>query len=59
MSSSPRGHTPLAGLVVVSLGASLAAMDLAVNVAFPSITDAFALETRSIRWVVICHVLTE
>ena len=50
--------TPLAGLVVVSLGASLAAMDLAVNVAFSSITDAFTLETRSIRWVVICYVLT-
>jgi hypothetical protein len=29
-----------------------------VNVAFPSITDAFLLETRSIRWVVICYVLT-
>src|SRR5687768_4869016 len=33
-------------------------MDLAVNVAFPSITAAFGLETRSIRWVVICYVLT-
>jgi MFS family permease len=42
---------------VVGLGASLAAMDLAVNVAFPSITVAFGLETRSIRWVVICYVL--
>jgi MFS family permease len=42
---------------VVGLGASLAAMDLAVNVAFPSITAAFGLETRSIRWVVICYVL--
>ena len=51
-------QSPLAGLFVVSLGASLAAMDLAVNVAFPSISDAFALETRAIRWVVICYVLT-
>lgn len=50
--------TPVAGLFVVSLGASLATMDIAVNVAFPSITDAFALETRAIRWVVICYVLT-
>ena len=33
-------------------------MDLAVNVAFPSISAAFDLETRSIRWVVICYVLT-
>jgi len=32
-------------------------MDLAVNVAFPSISAAFALETRSIRWVVISYVL--
>src|SRR5690606_29473662 len=40
------------------LGASLAAMDLAVNVAFPAITAAFALETRAIRWVVVCYVLT-
>ena len=51
-------YTPIAGLFVVSLGASLAVMDLAVNVAFPSITAAFSLETRSIRWVVICYVLT-
>ena len=53
-----RQYAPLAGLFVVSLGASLAAMDLAVNVAFPSITAAFELETRAIRWVVICYVLT-
>jgi MFS family permease len=53
-----RQYAPLAGLAVVGLGASLAAMDLAVNVAFPSITAAFGLETRSIRWVVICYVLT-
>jgi len=33
-------------------------MDLAVNVAFPAITAAFALETRAIRWVVVCYVLT-
>jgi MFS family permease len=51
-------ETPIAGLFVVALGASLAAMDLAVNVAFPSISAAFSLETRSIRWVVICYVLT-
>lgn len=54
----PPRHSPLAGLIVVCLGASLATMDLAVNVAFPSITATFALETRSIRWVVICYVLT-
>ena len=42
----------------MGLGASLAAMDLAVNVAFPAITTAFALETPAIRWLVICYVLT-
>ncbi len=49
---------PFAGLAVVGLGVSLAAMDLAVNVAFPSITAAFALETDEIRWLVVCYVLT-
>ena len=58
MSSGARRYPPLAGLFVVSLGAALATMDLAVNVAFPAITDAFTLETRSIRWVVISYVLT-
>jgi MFS family permease len=51
-------HKPIAGLFVVGIGASLAAMDLAVNVAFPSITAAFELETREIRWLVVCYVLT-
>ena len=58
MSSSSRRYAPLIGLFVVSLGASLATMDLAVNVAFPAITAAFELETRAIRWVVITYVLT-
>lgn len=31
-------------------------MDFAVNVAFPAITAAFALEVEAIRWVVICYV---
>jgi MFS family permease len=58
LKTGTRQYAPLVGLFVVSLGASLATMDLAVNVAFPSISAAFALETRSIRWVVICYVLT-
>ena len=53
-----KAGSPIAGLVVVGLGASLAAMDLAVNVAFPAITAAFALDTPAIRWLVICYVLT-
>lgn len=50
--------TPYAGLLVVALGASLATMDVAVNVAFPAITAAFALDTRAIRWVVVYYVVT-
>ena len=33
-------------------------MDFAVNVAFPAITAAFELDVQSIRWVVICYVIT-
>jgi len=33
-------------------------LDFAVNVAFPAITEAFALNTRAIRWVAVCYVLT-
>ena len=49
---------PIAGLLVVGLGVSLPTFDLAVNVAFPAITAAFALETRAIRWIVVFYVLT-
>lgn len=55
----PRASSrPLAGLLVVGLGASLPPFDLAVNVAFPAITAAFALETQAIRWVIVAYVLT-
>jgi MFS family permease len=46
------------GLCIVALGASIAPLDFAVNVAFPAITAAFALEVQAIRWVVICYVVT-
>ena len=46
-----------AGLAVIGLGASIAPLDFAVNIAFPAITAAFALETRAIRWVAVCYVL--
>src|SRR5262245_47941768 len=49
---------PAAGLIVVGLGTLAAPLDTAVNIAFPSITQAFALEVRDIRWVVIAYVLT-
>ncbi len=45
------------GLAVVGLGTSLTAFDVAVNVAFPAITDAFNLQTRDIQWVVVSYVL--
>lgn len=55
---SRRGHFPLLGLFAVSIGASIAPMDFAVNVAFPAITAAFALNVEDIRWVVIAYVVT-
>ena len=45
-------------LVTISLGASLAPLDSAVNVGFPAITAAFAQPVENIRWVVIVYVLT-
>lgn len=49
---------PLIGLAVVGFGASLAPLDFAVNIGFPAITEAFALDTPAIRWVAISYVLT-
>jgi MFS family permease len=46
------------GLLVVGLGTLLAPLDTAVNIAFPSITQAFALQLEDIRWVVVAYVLT-
>lgn len=51
------GH-PWFALLAIGLGASIAPMDFAVNVAFPAITAAFTLDLQSIRWVVICYVIT-
>jgi MFS family permease len=51
-------HSPWPGLLIIGLGASIAPMDFAVNVAFPAITAAFTLDVPSIRWVVICYVIT-
>ena len=47
-----------AGLAVVALGASVAPLDFALSIAFPALADAFALDTREVRWVAICYVLT-
>ncbi len=51
-------HIQAAGLTVIGLGASIAPLDFSVNIAFPAITAAFGLETRAIRWVAVCYVLT-
>jgi MFS family permease len=53
-------HTvkPYLGFAIVGLGASIAPLDFAVNLAFPAITEAFALSTSDIRWVAVCYVIT-
>ena len=56
--SKASARAPLAGLAALGLGTALVPLDFAVNVAFPAITEAFALNTRAIRWVAVCYVLT-
>ncbi len=48
---------PALGLVIVGLGASLAPLDIAVNVALPAITSHFRLALGDVQWLVICYVL--
>ncbi len=48
---------PQVGLVIVGLGASLAPLDIAVNVALPAITGHFKLALGDVQWLVICYVL--
>src|ERR1700754_5171962 len=48
---------PAFGLAIVGLGASLAPLDIAVNVALPAITAHFRLEIADVQWLVICYVL--
>ena len=43
-------------LAIVGLGASLAPLDIAVNVALPAITRHFRLELGDVQWLVICYV---
>jgi MFS family permease len=51
-------NRPWFGLLTIGLGASISPTDFAVNVAFPAITAAFALDVPAIRWVVISYVIT-
>jgi len=48
---------PLIGLAIVGLGASMAPLDIAVNVALPAITGHFRLALGDVQWLVICYVL--
>ena len=49
--------TPRIGLAIVGLGASLAPLDIAVNVALPAITGHFRLALADVQWLVVCYVL--
>jgi MFS family permease len=44
-------------LAIVGLGASLAPLDITVNVALPAITEHFRLPLADVQWLVICYVL--
>ena len=48
---------PRIGLAIVGLGASLAPLDIAVNVALPAITGHFRLALADVQWLVVCYVL--
>ena len=54
---APLSIRPVLGLVIVGLGASLAPLDIAVNVALPAITAHFRLALGDVQWLVICYVL--
>ncbi|MGI9480712.1 MAG: MFS transporter [Hyphomicrobiaceae bacterium] len=45
-------------LTVILLGTLVGPLDSAVNIAFPDITQHFAIELKEIRWVVIAYVAT-
>jgi MFS family permease len=45
-------------LGIVGLGVATGPLDSAVNIAFPAITQAFAISLPTIQWVIICYVLT-
>jgi hypothetical protein len=51
------GLAPAFGLAIVGLGASLAPLDIAVNVALPAITAHFRLEIGDVQWLIVCYVL--
>ncbi|MBV8393114.1 MAG: MFS transporter [Alphaproteobacteria bacterium] len=44
-------------MVIVGLGASLAPLDIAVNVGLPAISANFGITLAEVPWLVICYVL--
>ncbi len=58
MSATSTTRSPALGLAVIGLGASLGPLDFSVTVAFPAITQAFALATSDIRWVAVWYVVS-
>jgi EmrB/QacA subfamily drug resistance transporter len=57
MSFAPQSSRWLSPLIV-SFGVLAGQFDTSVNIAFPAITAAFAIEIPTIQWIVICYVLT-
>jgi EmrB/QacA subfamily drug resistance transporter len=45
-------------VAVACLSALLGSLDSSINIGFPAITAAFALEVTAIQWVVVSYVLT-
>jgi len=43
---------------IAAAGALLVSLDSMMNIAFPAIAAAFAVEPERVRWVIICYVLT-
>lgn len=46
------------GLVIVSLGMFLGALDLSVNVALPAITESLLSDMSTVQWVIILYIGT-
>ena len=51
-------HHKWFGLITVSLGMFLGALDLSVNVALPAITESFGSEMSTVQWIIILYIGT-
>ena len=45
-------------VALAALGALVVSLDASVNIAFPAMSAAFGVGPVSIRWVIVCYVLT-